>query len=44
MQSISGGKKNEVQEYINSKGLSAYKQENVESVITYYNNLFTDKK
>ena len=37
-------KKNEVQEYISSKGLSGYKQENVESVINYYNSLFEDKK
>lgn len=37
-------KKSEVQEYISSKGLSGYKQENVESVIKYYNSLFEDKK
>ncbi len=37
---ILSDKKNEVQEYINSKGLSGYKQEDVESVIKYYNSLF----
>lgn len=37
-------KKAEVQEYISSKGLSGYKQENLESVINYYNSLFEDKK
>jgi hypothetical protein len=42
--SVLGDKKNEVQEYISSKGLSGYKQENVESVINYYNGLFEDKK
>ncbi len=42
--SVLSDKKNEVQEYISSKGLSGYKQENVESVINYYNSLFEDKK
>jgi len=37
-------KKSEVQEYINSKGLSGYKQEDVESVINYYNSLFENKQ
>ena len=37
-------KKTEVQEYINSKRLSGYKQEEVESVINYYNSLFADKQ
>jgi len=37
-------KKSEVQEYISSKGLSGYKQEDVESVINHYNSLFQDKK
>ena len=42
--SVLSDKKSEVQEYISSKGLSGYKQENVESVINYYNSLFGDKK
>jgi hypothetical protein len=42
--SVLSDKKNEVQEYISSKGLSGYKQEDVESVIIYYNSLFADKK
>jgi len=42
--SVLSDKKSEVQEYINSKGLSGYKQEDVESVINYYNSLFEDKK
>ena len=37
-------KKSEVQEYISSNRLSGYKQEDVESVINYYNSLFADKK
>lgn len=37
-------KKSEVQQYISSKSLSGYKQEDVESVINYYNSLFADKK
>ena len=40
--SVLSDKKSEVQEYI--KGLSGYKQEDVESVINYYNSLFADKK
>ena len=40
--SILSDKKSEVQEHI--KGLSGYKQEDVESVIKYYNSLFEDKK
>jgi len=42
--SLLSDKKSEVQEYISSKGLSGYKQADVESVINYYNTLFTDKK
>jgi hypothetical protein len=42
--SVLSDKKNEVQEYISSKRLSGYKQEDVESVINYYNSLFEDKK
>ena len=42
--SILSDKKREVQEYISSKGLSGYKQAEVESVINYYNSLFADKK
>ena len=42
--SVLSDKKAEVQEYISSKGLSGYKQENLESVINYYNSLFEDKK
>jgi hypothetical protein len=42
--SVLSDKKNEVQEYISKKGLSGYKQEDVESVINYYNSLFGDKK
>jgi len=41
---VLGDKKTEVQEYISSKGLSGYKQENMESVINFYNSLFEDKK
>jgi hypothetical protein len=42
--SVLSDKKNEVQEFINSKGLSGYKQGDVEAVILYYNSLFEDKK
>ena len=42
--SVLSDKKSEVQAYINSKGLSGYKQQDVESVISYYNSLFGDKK
>jgi hypothetical protein len=42
--SVLSDKKTEVQEYINSKGLSGYKQEVVESVINYYNSLFENKQ
>jgi len=42
--SVLSDKKNEVQEYINGKGLSGSKQDDVESVIVYYNSLFGDKK
>jgi len=42
--SVLSDKKSEVQEYISSKGLSGYKQADVESVINYYNSLFADKK
>lgn len=41
--SLLSDKKIEVQEYIKSKGLSGYKQEDVESVINYYNSLWADK-
>jgi len=44
MPSVLSDKKSEVQQYINSKGLSGYKQEDVESVINYYNSFFEDKK
>lgn len=37
-------KKTEVEEYIKSKGFSKYKQEDVESVVIYYNGLFEGKK
>lgn len=36
-------KKTEVEEYIKNKGFSKYKQEDVESVIKYYNSLFETK-
>lgn len=42
--SVLNDKKSEVQEYINSKGLSGYKQEDVESVIIFYNSLFEVKQ
>ena len=41
---VLGDKKNEVQQYINSKSLSGSKQEDMESVINYYNSLFDDKQ
>ena len=41
---ILSDKRSEVQEYINGKGLSGYKQEDVESVINYYNRLFENKQ
>ncbi len=41
--SLLGDKKNEVEEYIKSKGFSKYKQEDMESVIKYYNSLFEGK-
>ena len=41
--SLLGDKKTEVEEYIKSKGFSKYKQEDVESVIKYYNSLFETK-
>ena len=37
-------KKSEVQQYINSKSLSGSKQEDLESVINYYNGLFGGKQ
>ena len=37
-------KKNEVQKYIDKNDLSGYKQEDVESVINYYNSLFEKKQ
>ena len=42
--SVMGDKKTEVQQYINSKSLSGSKQEDLESVINYYNSLFVDKQ
>jgi len=42
--SVLSDKKSEVLGYINSKGLSGYKQEDVESVINYYNSLFENKQ
>ena len=42
--SVLGDKKTEVQQYINSKSLSGSKQEDLESVINYYNSLFVDKQ
>ena len=42
--SILNDKKNEVEAYIKSKGLSKYKQEDVEAVIIYYNSLFEGKQ
>lgn len=42
--SVLSDKKNEIQEYINSKGLSGYKQEDIESVVNYYNSLFAGKQ
>ena len=41
--SILSDKKTEVEEYIKSKGFSKYKQEDMESVIKYYNSLFEGK-
>ncbi len=42
--SLLSDKKNEVQEYINNNNLSGYKQEDVESVIKFYNSLFGNKQ
>jgi len=42
--SVLSDKKNEVQEFINTKGLSGYKQGDVEAVILYYNGLFESKQ
>lgn len=41
--SILSDKKSEVEGYIKNKGLSGNKQEDMESVINYYNNLFLNK-
>ena len=42
--SILNDKKTEMEAYIKSKGFSKYKQDEVESVIIYYNSLFDSKK